>query len=102
MEDFSISTKWAPLFGPRYAVEFSLESTMTATFLKVKINLHYQIFSNPFFILNSLLLDSRFEGMKDNAFLKMIWNRYFAPEKKDKLIEILKGLEDISKELNIS
>ncbi|KAL4429705.1 hypothetical protein ABPG74_001391 [Tetrahymena malaccensis] len=45
---------------------------------------------------------ARWDTFSENAFLKGIWNNYFAPDKKDKLIKILTSLEALAKELGMS
>ncbi|KAL4469875.1 hypothetical protein ABPG72_011096 [Tetrahymena utriculariae] len=45
---------------------------------------------------------SRWETFSENQFLKLIWKNFFAPEKKDKLIQILQSLEKLASELGMS
>lgn len=45
---------------------------------------------------------TRWDTFSESKFLKDIWEKYFAPEKKDKLIKILTSLEALAKELGIS
>lgn len=45
---------------------------------------------------------TRWETFSENSYLKGVWDNYFAPEKKDKLIKILTGLEALAKELGMT
>lgn len=46
--------------------------------------------------------DSRFDTFKDHFYLKIIWQKYFAPEKKEKLVNMLTGLKQIADSLGMT
>jgi len=45
---------------------------------------------------------ARWNTFNENSYLKGVWDNYFAGEKKEKLVKILKGLAALAAELGIS
>lgn len=45
---------------------------------------------------------ARWSNFSEHFFLKMVWNKFFAEDKKEKLLLILNGLSDVAKELGVS